>query len=59
MKVRVKTIFMDKITKVTYEPNAIIDMDGDERIKDCTERGLIEVIEEPNKPKKAPAKKAK
>lgn len=58
MKVRVKTIFMDKITKVTYEPNAIIDMDGDERIKDCTERGLIEVIEEP-KPKKAPAKKAK
>lgn len=64
MKVKVKTAFVDKITKALYKVGSYVEIVGNERIKDLVERGLIEPVkvekaetETEQPPKKAPAKK--
>lgn len=62
MKVKVITPFLDKTDRsVRFEIGTVLDWDDADRIADCEQRGLIEVIEEPaeeTKPKKT-SKKAK
>ena len=54
MKVKVLVTFEDKNnTSISYKPGTSIDIDDESRIKDCAERGLIMVLEEPTKVKKA------
>lgn len=59
MKVKVLKRFLDKYdNSVEYEAGQILEWNDQNRIADCTTRGLVELIPEPEeKPKKA--KKAK
>ena len=60
MKVKVIKTFLDKNDlRVVYAPDQILEWDDEARIKDCTERGLIEVVQEEAKPKKATKKTGK
>ena len=50
MKVTVLKRFLDKFdNSVVYEEGQILDWEDQERIDDCTGRGLIEPMPEPKK----------
>ena len=52
MKCKVISPFADRYnTDVKYAVGDIVDWDGQERIKDCTDRGLIKAVPEKAKPK--------
>jgi len=52
MKYKVISPFADRYdTNVKYAVGDIVDWDDQERIKDCTDRGLIKAIPEKAKPK--------
>lgn len=52
MKYKVISPFADRYNiKILYAVGDIVDWDDQERIKDCTDRGLIEAIPEKAKPK--------
>lgn len=44
MEVKVKSTFVDKITRERYFPGRTIEIAGDERIKGLVDRGLIEPV---------------
>lgn len=46
MKLLVKEVFEDKITKRLYTPGEVIEIADKDRIKDMEERKLAEVIKE-------------
>lgn len=46
MKVKVLKIFRDKFTKELYSVGVVIELEDEDRIKDLTSRGLVEVLEE-------------
>lgn len=50
-KLKVTTIFQDKVTDAVYRVGEEITIDDADRVKDLVNRGLAEVIEAP-KPKK-------
>ena len=53
MKCKVIAPFEDKYDRsYKYDVGDIVDWDDQERIADCTERGLIEPVPEAKKPKK-------
>lgn len=59
MKVKTIQRFLDKIDKtIMHEIGEVLEWDDPERVEDCVKRGLVEVIEEAEKPKKS-SKKAK
>lgn len=52
MKCKVISPFADRYnTDVKYAVGDIVDWDDQERIKDCTDRGLIKAVPEKAKPK--------
>lgn len=54
MKVKVLKVFQDKFNGELYAVDQILDWDDQDRIDDCRDRELIEVVEEA--PKKAKTK---
>lgn len=63
MKVKVKSVFIDKVTRELYSPGKMIEISGEERIEDLVKRGLIEPVkvekaEAEDKPKAQPKKDA-
>lgn len=45
MKVKVLKIFRDKFTKELYSVGVKLELEDEDRIKDLTSRGLVEVLE--------------
>lgn len=44
MKVEVKQLFRDKITKQSYQVGAVIEFEDERRVADMVERGLADII---------------